>query len=158
MNRTFGNTIFPGLLLLISIGSAVFFVHQAVTRELTEVEGIYFQALISITSFASSFIFGRMSARAAAREIIRPHARSAFRRLVSLYKSVSRVASVAAAARESSSDHDHLVALSKIEESVFAQLLTADDAIEDWRDIVPEDVDELRESIDFKDDQGVKHG
>lgn len=144
-------------LLLISIAGAVYFVYTATTRRLTQVEGVYLQALPWITGILASLVFGRMSAQTAAREIIRPHARSAFRRLLSLYDSVSRVASVVAESQESEGD-DHRVALSQIEAFVVEQLSTADDAIEDWRDIVPDDVDELRGSIDLEDAQGARNG
>jgi hypothetical protein len=36
------------------------------------------------------------------------------------------------------------MALARLEAIVIEQLATADDALEDWRDIVPEDVKELR--------------
>ena len=35
----------------------------------------------------------------------------------------------------------------KIEVIVIEQLATADDALEDWRDIVPEEVDELSRKL-----------
>lgn len=145
-------------LLVMSIAGAVYFVYTATTRRLTQVEGVYLQALPWITGVLASLVFGRMSARTAVREVIRPHARSAFRRIVSLYDSISRVARTVAEAQESDDNHDHLIALSKIEAFVVEQLSTADDAIEDWRDIVPEDVDELRGSIDLEDAQGARYG
>ena len=85
---------------------------------------------------------GRQSAREAAREIIKPHARSAFRRLLSLYQSLSRVATTIESSQSDESP-EYPVIIAKIEAIVVEQLNTADDALEDWRDIVPEDVKEL---------------
>lgn len=41
------------------------------------------------------------------------------------------------------------VALARLEEIIAEQLSTADDALEDWRDIVPEDVGELEQKRQF---------
>ncbi len=94
-----------------------------------------------------SFFVGRQSAQKAANEIIKPHARSAFRRLVSLYRSLQRAATTIEAAQGLEADEDHEVALAKLEVIVSAQLMTADDALEDWRDIVPEDVNEIHQKL-----------
>ena len=80
----------------------------------------------------------------AGREVIKPHARSAFRRLFSLYMSISRVASIISMSKDPENSHG---TLGKVEVIVREQLATADDALEDWRDIVPEEVDELSRKL-----------
>lgn len=136
------------LLSVISIVFAVYFVYTATTRQLTEVEGVSLQTITWVTGIVASLVFGRMSAAAAARELIRPHARSAFRRIISLYNSISRVAKTVADAQESDQSKDHSMALARVQAMVTEQLSNADDALEDWRDVIPEAVDELWRPID----------
>ena len=45
------------------------------------------------------------------------------------------------------SDPSHPSALDRLESIVIEQIDTVDDALEDWRDIVPEDVEELRAKL-----------
>ena len=96
-----------------------------------------------MAGLVGSFFFGRQSAREAARELIKPHARSAFRRLLSLYQSLSRVATTIESSQNFESPVENQVTLAKLEAIVVEQLASADDAIEDWKDIVPEDVKDL---------------
>ena len=49
--------------------------------------------------------------------------------------------------QSSKSDEDYQVALARLEEIVTEQLTTADDALDDWNDIVPEDVAELKQKL-----------
>ena len=133
----------PFLLILISLVVAGLFSHAATTRTLTGLESVILQFFSLLAGLIGSFFFGRQSACEAAREIIKPHARSAFRRLLSLYQSLSRVADVIESSRNSESPEENQVTLAKLEVIVVEQLSSADDAIEDWRDIVPEDVQEL---------------
>ena len=137
----------PVLLVLASIGVSGLFAYVATTRTLTNLESVLLQAFALVTGLIGSFIFGRQSAREAARAIIKPHARSAFRRLLSLYQSLSRVAIAIESSQNSKAPEDHQVILAKLEAIVVEQLATADDALEDWRDIVPEDVEELRQRL-----------
>lgn len=88
-----------------------------------------------------------------AREIIRPHARSAFRRLISLYESLSRAGAELERAKDSQTQDLTLV---KLEAIIVEQLATADDALEDWRDIVPKEVAELRSKLTTARDMEVK--
>ena len=132
----------PLVLIIISLGVAGLFAYVATTRTLTNLESVFLQSFSLLAGLGGSFIFGRQSAREAAREIIKPHARSAFRRLLSLYQSLSRVATTIESSQSDESP-EYPVIIAKIEAIVVEQLTTADDALEDWRDIVPEDVKEL---------------
>jgi tryptophan-rich sensory protein len=109
------NFVAATLLLLLCLGISVFFVWEASDRTITSVEGILFQVFALATGLIGSFIFGRQSARAAAREMIKPHARSAFRRLTSLYVGLSDIARVIEAARNLRSNDDQRLALAKLE-------------------------------------------
>lgn len=66
---------------------------------------------------------------------------------MSLYQSLSRVASTIAIAQTSDTPANHTVTLAVLEAIAKEQLASADDALEDWRDIVPEDVKELRQRL-----------
>ena len=94
-----------------------------------------------------TFYSGRQSAAKAAREIVKPSARSAFRRLRSLYESISRVAYTIESSRNTESPADYRAILAELEGIVFVQLLTASDALQDWNDIIPEDVKALQNSL-----------
>lgn len=135
----------PALLLIFSIGVSVILAYTATKRTLSGLESTFWQIFVFATGLAGSFIFGRQSARETAKEIIKPHARSAFRRLLSLYHSLSRAATAIESGQISDSHENYQVALARLEEIVTEQLSIADDALEDWRDIVPEDVDELEQ-------------
>lgn len=149
------NWILAALLVFIAIGIAIFVVYVTTTRALTAVEGILWQVFVLTTGLAGSFIFGRQSAKEAAKEMIKPHARSAFRRLVSLYESLSRASTVIELTESSESSEDIRVTIAKLDAIVTEQLSTADDALEDWRDIVPEDVEELKQKLESKIQGGI---
>ena len=129
--------IAPFLLITISLVVAVAFAYVATTRTLTGLETVLLQFFCLLAGTGGSFIFGRRLG------ISKPHARSAFRRLRSLYQSLSRVAATIESAQNSESPEENQVTLAKLEAIVAEQLTTADDAIEDWKDIVPEDVKDL---------------
>ena len=121
------------------------YIYFSSTRELSDLENVLLILFTLIAGLVGSFFFGRYSARKAAKEILKPHARSAFRRLQSLYLSLSRVARISSASLKSSSPEDHKVALLKLESIATEQIAAANDALDDWRDIVPEDVEELEQ-------------
>ncbi len=45
-------------------------------------------------------------------------------------------------------------ALARLEEIATTQISTADDALADWEDIVPEDIEELRKKLVSRSEQG----
>lgn len=140
--------VLPIILISASIAVATIFIIVASKQPLSQLEIVSFQVFILLLGLLGSFIFGQQSAINAAREIIKPHARSAFRRLLSLYNSLSRLASTIDHARSSNSNSmEEKAVLDKLEAIVTEQIATADDALEDWGDIVPDDVDELRKKL-----------
>ena len=135
--------------VLIGLGilALLILVYIAATQDLSSLESVLLQIILLAIGSSISFFAGHRSAREAAEAIIKPHARSAFRRLLSLYRSLSRAANAIESSQSSESDGDYQVVLARLEEIVAYQLMTADDALEDWNDIVPEDVKELEQKL-----------
>lgn len=140
------------LLVLLSLAVAVALAITATRRQLTQLEAVLFQGVALIAGLLGSFIFGQQSTQRAARDLVKPHARSAFRRVLSLYKSLGRLAVIIEGAQKSErkaggggfTPYDMLRAV------VVEQIATAGDALEDWRDIVPEEVDAIKKSLKTK--------
>ena len=149
------NWILAALLILVAIGISALVVYITTTRTLTTVESVLWQVFVLTAGLAGSFIFGRQSAKEAAKEMIKPHARSAFRRLVSLYESLSRASTAIQLTESSESSEDIQVTIARLDAIITEQLNTADDALEDWRDIVPEDVEELKQKLESKIQGGI---
>lgn len=135
--------IVAALLVLISIVVSIVFAITATRRNLNGLESTIWQIFTFAGGLSGSFIFGRQSAREAAREIIKPHARSAFRRVLSLYRSLARASATIKLSQAPESEEALQVTLAKLDTIVTEQLAAADDALEDWRDIIPDDVKEL---------------
>ena len=109
------------------------------------------QAITLILTVGASYAFGRTSARQSAVEIIRPHARSAFRRGFGLYQAFGRlgqsvtdrlvVLEQIAETNDGAVEILHIrAAMDLLEVQIIEQIGTANDALEDWRDIVPSEV------------------
>lgn len=140
--------IFLVVVAFIIAGYSIFISSQ---RTLTSLEETLLQAFMLVSGLVGSFYLGKQSAADAAKQIIKPHARSAFRRLISLYESLSRVGVEIGNSKETQSE---ALTIAKMEAIIVEQLATADDALEDWRDIVPEEVEELRNKLKTKRDHG----
>ena len=125
------------------------FVGLSWLRAPTPFETVLFQIVILITGLLGSYMYGKNSAAQAARDVIRPHARSAFRRVFSLYKSLYNLSDRIEEMRRDDPDPR----LDVIQTTVDEQITTGQDALEDWRDIIQDDVDEILErdgSIDWR--------
>ena len=125
----------PVSLLFISTGILLLLGYISTQRQLTGMEAYGFQLFALFVGFGGSYVFGRQGT------ITGPHARSAFRRLVSLYRSISHVANIIA----DDGPEDDGTKMKIVKELIIEQINTADDALEDWQDIVPESVEELRQ-------------
>lgn len=134
----------PILLVLAAFFMAGISIFVASQRDLTGLENTLLQAFSLAFGLTGSFLFGKQSAKEAAKEMIKPHARSAFRRLISLYESLSRVALEIENYKVSIKKQNSPLVIERLEAIVIEQLATADDALEDWNDIVPEEVSELK--------------
>ncbi len=134
--------------VVLSVIISIVFLFMASQRDLTGLENTLLQIFSLGLGLVGSYVMGKESARETAKEIIKPHARSAFRRLLSLYKSLSRLAFAIQSARAGVPENPEAVAiLDRLDAIVIEQIGTADDALEDWNDIVPEEVANLRAQL-----------
>lgn len=146
------------LLVGASVIIAIIFLVMASMRDLTSLENTLLQIFSLGLGLVGSYVLGKESARETARELIKPHARSAFRRLLSLYKSLSRLATAIQLARQGADGNDQATnILDRLEVMVTEQIGTADDALEDWNDVVPEEVANLRARLLAQTRAGDKH-
>lgn len=127
----------PPLLVFMSIGFLLLFGYNATRRPLTNMEAYVFQTFALLAGLGGSYVFGRQAT------VTGPHARSAFRRLASLYGSMGRVADIIAEEER----EDEATKMKIIEAIVTEQITTLDDALADWQDVVPESVEELRREL-----------
>lgn len=152
------------LLRLLIGGSILFFlgmvIYSGASEEpLTELELLLFQIIISGLGFAGSYLLGRRSATEAATEVIRPHAISAFRRVVSLYEALRRFVVTIEGQRErllerADREPNGSVPFVQVDSTlelfivqITEQIGTANDAADDWRDIVPNEVDRVEKAL-----------
>ena len=104
-------------------------------RPVTSTEEAIGELFALIGGIAGSFL--------AARSTFRGHARSAFRRLLSMYAGLGEIAKTAVC----ETPEEHESALARIGAIASVHYGTALDALEDWNDIAPQQVAELRESL-----------
>lgn len=151
--------IVPALFLTASVVIAAFFIYLSADRNLTTLESSLFQIFTLSVGLIGSYLLGKESAAKNARELMKPHARSAFRRLVALYRGLSRIDGEIQVSRLSMSAEQYINScLGKLEGMVTEQIATAADALEDWNDIVPEDVQELKEKLESAIQRGNNDG
>lgn len=132
-------------LVAASIAVSGFFVVVASVRDLTALENTLLQVFSIGLGLTGSFIIGREGSKEAAADMIKPHAKSAFRRVLSLYNSLSRLATAIETQKEQlGSNKAALHSLEKLQGLVIEQISTADDALEDWKDIIPEELSKVK--------------
>ncbi len=131
------------LLAIVAFGLSAFLIFVAQSRPLTPLEGVLLQVVILAAgvgaSVGASYMVGKNAALEAARSLIRPHALSAFRRVYNLYDSLYRLSVRIEELKERGPDYR----LDLVQALVDEQFTTGRDALEDWRDIVPEEVEEI---------------
>ena len=143
---------FSVCLVFLSIGLSVVMISVTSSRSLTALEGTLFQLVILGAGLWGSY---RISQEAAARTTV-PGARSAFRRVKSLYDSLIRVTKVIDEYRRNTPKETDR-GLEVIQAIVYEQLATQADALEDWRDIVPEDVKEIESDFEARQKQELEN-
>ncbi len=131
-----------GLGIVFSLALGAMIVTSSI-RQLSHLETVLFQVVTLATGLLGSYRFGRVAAREAAYEMIRPHARSAIRRILELRDSLFRLSARIEDFKQDADDDRHL---SIIQAIIDEQIPTGGSAVEDWRDIVPEDVDQILEA------------
>lgn len=118
---------------------AVWVVFVASSRQLTPLESALFQILALAAGISGSFIFGRIAAMKASRDIIRPHARAAFRRVLFLRRSLIRLSVRIETMQDERYDHR----LDLIHAVVNEQADVSQDALDDWRDVIPHGIADM---------------
>ena len=129
----------PAIGLATSLVAAIAMVVLTLYKHPTAFEAGLLQIFILLTGLWGSYILGKKSALDAARDLIRPHARSAFRRVLALYASLRRLSETIQTMNTNGDD----LRLNQLQALVDEQIWTGQDAMEDWRDIIPEDVAEI---------------
>ena len=129
----------PVLIVAGAIVLAVAIVIVSAIRPLSTMELVLSQLVSLALGLYGSYKFGQNAARESAHDVVRPHARSAVRSLLGLRDSLYRLWDRIEDYRLDDEDYRLEVIQAIIEE----QVPTGDSAIEDWRDIATEDVDEV---------------
>ena len=134
--------------VLSAIAFAIFMVIISSNRPLSPLETILFQLLVLVAGLGGglfgSYKFGQSSAARAARDVMRPHARSALRSVIVLYRGIERLSDAIESLKRDEPDTRSLELLQYV---VYDQLSAADSAIADWRDIIPEDFADVDETL-----------
>ena len=142
------------ILIALAVVVAAYTVWTSGERPLTQREQALFQVVIFIVGIFGTFLVGRESARNTARDVIRPSARSAFRRVLLLYKGLGRLRDSVDERREfldsvSNAEEGTVTLpyvysqLSVLSAQIAEQIGTADNALDDWRDLVPAEVEAI---------------
>jgi hypothetical protein len=120
----------------------------AAHRELSSLENVLLQVLSLGLGLIGSYVLGVASARENAFEIVKPHARSAFRRVLSLYQSLSRLLQTMSNDKAKIEGNlEAVIIIEKFESIVIEQLATSGDSLEDWNDLVPEEIAALKSQV-----------
>lgn len=131
-------------LIAAAIAVSMVFIVISADRNLSTLENTLLQIFSVALGLVGSYVLGQASAREAARDMMKPHARSAFRRLVSLTQSLSRLATNLDQLRPTMQHNaEASVLIDRVGYIVIEQIAIATDALEDWRDVIPEDLQAL---------------
>jgi len=133
------------ILVALAIVVSVIFIIVATFRDLSALENTLLQVFSLGVGLVGSYILGQESARNTGREMMKPHARSAFRRLLSLTQSLSRLVQTIETVRPSPGENPQAIAIvDRLEGIVIEQIAQAADALEDWRDVLPEEFQAMK--------------
>ncbi len=132
-------------MIAIAIFSSVLFINKASERKLSDLENIQFQIITMGIGLLGSYLLGGATAKESAMDIVRPHAKSAFRRVLSLYASLGRLNKTMDKVKQSlSANPQAITAIERFQDLVIEQINTSGDTIEDWGDIVPDEVAKIK--------------
>lgn len=133
-----------------ALGSIIAQSTVAARPDSSGLEIVALQTLATVLGGWAAFRFGKSSAAAAASEMIRPHVRSAFRRILSLHMAQLRWLASIESRREVLCDCAEgastvelsrvLDAFAMIEAQIGEHISTYNDSLEDWRDIIPDEI------------------
>lgn len=134
------------------LGGVVFGRKESTALEVGLTEGLVI-AITGVTGGLFTYIFSRASVESAARGLVKTHSRPAFRRVLHLYAGLQRLgASIDERRRILTAEVDQQggvqlafvqSALDLLYAEVVEQTATADDAMNDWRDLVPDEVAQI---------------
>ena len=102
-------------------------------------ESFLWQLFGIVCGVVSSALFSREISRG----VDKKHARSAFRRLLSLAKQIRLAEHFIEFSQSVKSIDDYKLILARLEGTVSGQISMVDDALEDWKDIVPEEIEKI---------------
>ena len=139
------------LLAIACVALVIFVVRVSSRRLLTPLESTLLQVVILATGVSASYLFSQRSARVAAEQIVKPHARSAFRRVKNLYSGLFQMKGLIDRHHEKPSEQDSSQVVDIIEAMVNLQVITVSDAMDDWREFVPEEVADLERQLGGQD-------
>jgi hypothetical protein len=117
------------------------------------------QAITLVFSTYGAYIFAKASVEDAARALVTPHARSAFRRVRNIYEALGRLLELINSqslsfnmTRHTGSpdtlDYESVrLTMLMLERIIIEQVNTVDDALEDWRDLVPDEVKQIEDQV-----------
>lgn len=122
----------------------------------TNTENALWQFILFGVAAYLSYYFGKKSIKAGVNEVLRSHGRKSVRRIENLAAGIGDYATVIDKEGAAFEDvarrnrgkvplYDAAHSLSVIRSQIDGEIRTAADAIEDWRDLVPEEVRELEQ-------------
>jgi len=144
-------------LVFVSLALAALTVVVATLKHPNTFAAAILQATTIVFSTVGAFVFAQASVRSAAEDLIRRQARSPFRRVRSIYQELGSLLKVldlqsekllALRTGEGSGtlDYEYVdMTIQMLRQLITTQVGTADDALADWRDLVPEEVREIED-------------
>ena len=115
-------------------------------RELSRVETTLFHIMTWGIGLCASYVFAMIATRSSARQEYALHARASFRRVLGLYNSLFKLSERIESLR-AQEVAGPTPAFDLLQALVNEQITTVQASIEDWRDIVPDQVEQVEEQI-----------
>ena len=131
----------PILFIFASLILTSILVYTSHGREFSNLENMMIQIFFSLAGIGGSYLLGKTMSEDMAQESIKLHAKPAFRRVVSHYESLSRMARHLESNTTSTKQ-----TLELFKYVLYEQIQTVDHSIEDWKDIVPDEVERVLEN------------
>lgn len=130
-------------MIIMSVIVSIVFIITATIRILTTLENVLFQIIILVIALYGSYLTGKQSAN----DSLKLHARSAFRRVLLLYSGLSRLNERIVIDQDKAINQIKPSNVDIYEAIINEQIYAANDAMEDWRDLVPEEVEAVEKLI-----------
>jgi hypothetical protein len=145
------------VLLIAALGLAAGTVLVAIQKHPNTPLAAVLQGLALLFSAVGAYVFAQASVQSAAQELISKQARSPFRRVRAIYRELGQLLEILD--RQSSQflvlregndpgtlNYEYVaMTMQMLRHSVTSQANTADDAMADWRDLVPDEVAQIEQ-------------